>query len=80
MHFSRYIRKIIESLGRYTLISIKLITDETYHLRPVIRDFFLRMYKPVKKSDVLGEQMISSYGFAGILIDLVLVGLPLLMV
>jgi len=44
------------------------------------REFFLRMYKPVAKSHVIGQQMADSYGILGYGIDALALLVPLLMI
>ncbi len=45
-----------------------------------VKDFFMKLYKPVQKSKAIGEQMIDGFGIIGGFIDLLLIVVPLLMI
>jgi len=43
------------------------------------QEFFLKMYTPIKKSKMVYQQIIDAYGPLGMVIDLALIGIPLLL-
>ena len=57
--------------------------DESYAL-DTLKNFssgvFHTLYKPQKRSDIIGKQIINKFGILGIIMDVLLIGLPLVLI
>jgi len=85
LHWFMWDGGIVRSDKNFMLIQVGTAIDESKeqaeeHAVEFTRDFFLKMYKPVIRSENIGTQILARFGAAGYLIDALLIIIPLLMI
>ncbi len=85
LHWFMWEGGIIRNEKNYVLLQvaapIKEDKEETINLtKKFTSDFFLRVYKPVTKSEIIGKQLINKYGLLGVFIDILFILLPASMI
>lgn len=85
LHWYQWDGGLVRTDKNFLLIQIGTPVENTAENATVVaeeftKEFFLKMYKPLKKTKPVYQQIIDSYGIAGILINVILILIPITMV
>jgi len=85
LHWFMWKSGVVRTEKNFVLIQVATPIEESKEraidlTKRFTADFFLRIYKPVTKSKIIAEQLVDRFGLLGFVINLLLIGLPLIMI